>query len=116
MRPQGVVNMKRDYKEVLSVIPEWPQTVTMKTAAGLLGWDGREFRQAVLDARKDGCLIGSNTNGYYLPSEPGDLLRFYKSKRKRALSALASLTPTRRALEAAGFDLTAKGGADEKGR
>ena len=97
--------MKRDYKEVLSVIPEWPQTVRMVTGAELLGWDEREFRQAVLEARKDGILIGSCQSGYYIPTEPGDLLRFYKTKRQRALSTLASLTPTRRALRAAGYDL-----------
>lgn len=88
------------------VIPTWPETVTMKTAAALLGWDEREVRAAILAARKDGILIGSGQDGYFVPKQPGDLLGFYRSKRQRALSALRSLTPTRKALAAAGYDLS----------
>lgn len=64
-----------------------------------LGVDQRELRQIVRDARCEGMIICSGVDGYFLPTNREEVLKWYRTAHAKAISGLEPLKPARHYLE-----------------
>ena len=102
-------------KELFDLIPEGEENaVHMKTLADCLNVEGRDIRREVLNLRNKERIIASSQNGYFIPTTKGELLKYYRESRGRALTTLKSLKKTRRVLRAMGFNPDDKEGSNNE--
>ena len=64
--------------------------------------DTRQRYAMIEDARKAGMIICSCNAGYFRPENPDELLKYYRTARKRAITILSTLSTARRKLLAQG--------------
>ena len=91
--------MEKNIQKLLSLIPAGRENaVSMQQLADTLGLDKRAVRAAVMRARESGEIIAGDAAGYYIPSDTGELRRYYFMARKRSISGLNALKAARRKL------------------
>ena len=93
-------------KSITEFIPSSPGRISMSKLAELLEVSERDVRRIVLSERLNGELIGSDGDGYYIPSTIDELSVYYRLARSRAMTCLKSLKTTRRRLKENGVNLS----------
>lgn len=106
--------MKR--RELIDYIPVSPDRISMTSLARTLGENERVTRKMISDARINGEIIGSDSEGYYIPIEPQEMASYYRIHHKRAMTCLRGLKAVRKALRAAGVDIGEVEGRKSKGK
>lgn len=102
-------------RALLSMIPLGEENaIHMDDLANILDVEGRDVRREVLNLRKRGRIIASSQNGYFIPTTNGELLRYYRKARGRALTTLSSLKRTRRVLREMGLNPDGKEDSDNE--
>ena len=66
-------------------------------AAGLT--DTRTLRKKIAERRKDGIIICSCNEGYFMPRNTQEIVDFYRVSRRKAISLLSVLASCRKRLE-----------------
>jgi biotin operon repressor len=91
---------KKYYQKVLKLLSSGKEeAIPMETLARVLAVNPREIRQAILDARRDGIVVCSGTEGYYFPKSDEEVLKYYRINHARAMTTLASLKATRKLIK-----------------
>ncbi len=92
------------YAFLKALIPEGEDNAVLgKDIENALRIDVRQRYALIEDARKAGCIICSCNNGYFRPENNDEMLRYYLTARKRAITILATLKTARRKLIANGI-------------
>lgn len=80
--------------QLLSLIPEAPDHVSMKILAKKMGVSQRELRRLILLSRISGHVILSDENGYCVSHNRDDVRKFYKriqQRQKHTAQAIAAV-------------------------
>ena len=91
-------------RSITSYIPTNKESAVSREM--LCQWTGlsdRKVRKLIEKARREGIMILSFGNGYYISEDLEDLKRYYAQERRRAISILARLKIIRRKLREAGL-------------
>lgn len=87
------------FQKLLRLIPEGEEhAVSMSTLSSILGIKSRVLRSLIVEARRAGNIICSNDNGYFLPANNDELLRYYRLVTARMCTTSSCLKPVRRKL------------------
>lgn len=96
----NIVSSSSPYFVLLCYIPEGKENaVSMKILAYALNIKERGVRALVLNARKDGFIIGSDDCGYYIPESREELEEYYSRIQFRQKTTEHSLVAVRKKLE-----------------
>lgn len=90
---------------ITAFIPNSPDRISMSDLSIKIGCSDRELRKCINTARAAGEVICSDDRGYFIPVSDNEVLKHYRSARKRALSTLKGLKAERKRLKAAGVDV-----------
>ena len=92
------------YAFLMALIPKGKNNAVQgKDVDNALRIDARQRYALIEDARKAGCIICSCNNGYFRPENNDEMLKYYLTSRKRAITILATLKTARRKLIANGI-------------
>lgn len=95
-------------KPITALIPEGRENaVTRFQLVWKTGERDRQIRREIAEARREGDLILNRQDGggYYRPSNPQEVLRWYRQEHARAMKILVGLTPARRWLKEQDVDV-----------
>ena len=92
-------------RRITDHIPLSPDRISMRSLALKLGETERETRKHIETARMNGEIIGSDEQGYYIPTNAHEIATYYRRHRKRAMTTLKCLKAVRKSLRAAGIDV-----------
>lgn len=88
------MNVRERFKILLSVLPSRRENAqSMSKLSNLLGITPREFRQSVLNARKEGLWILSDNKGYW-ESDSEEELEEFINRRRYVAKTIFSYTQT----------------------
>ena len=91
-------------RTITSYIPTKKESAVSREM--LCEWTGlpdRKVRRLIESARREGVMILSFGNGYYISEDLEELRKYYAQERRRAISILARLKVMRRKLKEAGL-------------
>lgn len=92
------------HNDLLQLIPKGKEhAISNRELASVLHTTKRELQRLVLQARLDENIIASGSNGYYIPQTDEEMMSYYKTQRKRAMTTLSSLRTVRRILKQKGI-------------
>lgn len=90
-------------RSITSYIPTNKESAVSREM--LCQWTGlpdRAVRKQIEQARREGVMILSFGNGYYISEDINELQKYYKQERHRAISILCRLKTLRKKLKEAG--------------
>ncbi|MBE6117411.1 MAG: hypothetical protein E7188_02535 [Erysipelotrichaceae bacterium] len=94
------------YKTLIEFIPKGKaNAVPAGHLANVRNTTKRRLSEDVRKLRCAGVIIASYAGGYYIPATDDELLEYYISQRKHAVSELTTLKATRRELKRKGVKL-----------
>lgn len=79
--------------------------VTAKELSKILNWNTREVTIAVNALRKQGEIICSSGNGFYLPSDDSDVRCFIRQMNSRIADMTKAMKPAEEYLKNGGGDI-----------
>lgn len=103
--------LRNGYKDILSQLSPRTQelfkllgqgktnAISSAQLAAYFCTDQRGLRQIVRDARVEGLIICSGVDGYFLPTNREEVLKWYWTAHAKAISGLEPLKPARHYLE-----------------
>lgn len=95
------------YKKLLELIPEGlDNAIPLEHLSLCLHLSGREIKQMITSARIDGLIIGSNSNGYYIPENETELIAFYNRFLHGLITRSRSMTAIRKRLNQTNIELS----------
>ena len=71
----------------------------MRDLSKYFGVDGRTLRQMIENARRDGCIICSSDDGYFIPDTDAEMAAYYRRTMCRVNTTLATLQPIKDILD-----------------
>ena len=75
------------------------EAISLENLAISTGLPERAVKREVLNARLNGELILSNENGYFMPSDPGEIKSYVRKRKAYLKTAHAALRPFIKALD-----------------
>lgn len=90
-------------EDLLNELHELPRT--RKDLCRTMDISDRRLRRLIREAREHGYVICNNGRGYYLTTDENEMVTFYKTERRRALSILQGLSVLRKHLKALGVNV-----------
>lgn len=91
--PITIDNKSVKWKFLLDLIPSGERNaVSMHYLASILTVDEREVRRLIESARRDGLIIATCEEGYFIPETMSELMRYRNTHLKRINSAIRALS------------------------
>lgn len=86
-------NTSPKWEFLLILIPSGERNaVSMRYLASILTVDEREIRRMIESARRDGLIIATCEDGYFIPETMSELLRYRNTHMKRINSSIRALS------------------------
>lgn len=108
---KSIATVETGYRNILSQLSPQSQalcealgrgresSISSSELARYFNVDQRGLRQIVRDARCEGLIICSSVEGYFLPVDRGEVLKWYRTAHSKAVSGLEPLKSARIFLE-----------------